>query len=350
MSILGRVSWLLAAAITSLSMTAAPAPAAFTAFLSMGETPVLPGISCAPYDVGGAVCATVGPDAKLRVNRYDGSAWSGWDTAGGPTRSKPSCASIAARRVLCATQHTSGAVAITVYNGVSWSGQRLFGEGLASPPSCSGYMFSAALCVARNQTGGLIWFTTTGTETSAFSSLPGAVTYPPNCASDRTGYSPRNVICAYGNQDGHVYARRFDGTTATAAVDLGGLTGREVLCTNLGPGVVGKVTCAATDPSSTTFIDTFNGGTFTAANWTGFSSAGGLSSSTVSCGATAANTIACGSIAVTNASLYVIQTGGSYQLIGGAFQGDPSCFTLSAGKIMCAMVGIDGIAKSTVGP
>lgn len=352
MSFITRKIFWLSAALAGLAGFAQPASAQF---VSLGATKVQAALSCVQYGEGGAICATLGFDSKVAVNRYDAGAWSGWSTVGNVVASKPSCVSVAKNRALCATRHATGALATLIYNG-TWSGQRLTGDGIASRPSCAGYVFGGMICVAKNAAGGLRWVATDGKEFSEFTDLAGTVTNPPNCTSDTQAYSPRNVICAYGNQNGRVFVRRFDGTAVTAALDLGGQTGREVLCTHLGPGaaVAGKATCAGVGTNSSTFPNVFSGGAFTAANWSGFFQISGTSSSLVSCAPRSANNLTCGTLAVDNAGFYVLTTTNgtfsAYSFIGGTFTGDPSCFPLVAGKVMCVMVGIDGEAKSWINP
>jgi hypothetical protein len=352
MSIRSRSTAVAVMALAALSLATPPAFAAFTAPLSLGTGLVLPDPSCARFGSGqDVVCAALGPDSKLTVNAYNGLSWNGWTTIGQATGSSPSCAAVSSELVLCATRATNGKLSVYSYNG-AWSGPRDFGSGLASAPSCAGYRDGRAICVARSLSGGLTWTSTTGRKATAFETLAGTVTYAPGCASDKAGLGNRNVVCAYGNKDGHIYVRRFDGSTATAPVDLGGRNGREVRCTDLGPGsaAAGKVACAAVDVNSATFINTFSGGAFTLANWSGFVNANGTSSSVTSCASSTTNTLACATVAAQDSALYTIQTGGSFTLLGGSFYGDPACISYTTGKVMCVAVGIDGQARSTVGP
>src|SRR5271156_1697726 len=86
-----------------LVLLAAPplaAPArAWGSFTPLQTVPLVSDVSCAAEAANIAVCAAVGPASKLLINRFNGTAWTGWVKFQVVT-SAPSCSNAGTRTVI----------------------------------------------------------------------------------------------------------------------------------------------------------------------------------------------------------------------------------------------------------
>ncbi|MHC5833546.1 MAG: hypothetical protein ACYT04_000000100525, partial [Nostoc sp.] len=66
--------------------------------------------SCASLGTNQVICAGLGTDKALYVNRFNGSFWSGYQSLGGIYTSDPSCARLGTSQVICAGLGTDKAL------------------------------------------------------------------------------------------------------------------------------------------------------------------------------------------------------------------------------------------------
>jgi hypothetical protein len=346
-----------------LALLAAPplaAPArAWGGFTPLQNTPLVSDLSCASEAANIAVCAAVGPGSRLLISRFDGTKWGNWVNFQVVT-SAPSCSNAGTRTVICAARDTAlGLVAYQETSGTftSMSGLAVAGS-FGSAPSCAPLTAGGVLCAARSTTGllagtfysGGAWMASSWKTLKEARSL---VYSPVSCTADNVG----DVVCGWVTTASGGATRKSDGTAWGAEVDLSGAATNPLFCTEAG--VAGAVGCFASGISSGLYFNEFNGGTFDAANWSGWDYLGGevhgygcaefgLSAGKVN--------YACGVTAV-NSSFYTNEYNGSswsgFALQGTAtFIGNPSCIALNTatGQVMCVVLQENGTAVSIVGP
>lgn len=325
--------------------------AAWSSLVSMGPTVVLSDPSCASPVEGEAVCAARGLGQTLVVNKWSGSAWSGWKVVAGTVTSNPSCSSDLSGNVLCAARNDSGGISAAVYNGTTWSPFTKAGGQITFEPSCAPLTAGKILCVARNTTGGFTSSIFNGSTWSPFQTLKGSVVGAPGCGSDGAGA----VICLATSttQIYTVVAARFSGTAWSTFINIGGSsTTDRYSCTQLG-GTFGVLTCAARNTGTAQFVNSFSGGTWAATSWSGWGGLGGTVNPGTSCAQVATGQLACATVA-SDAALWVNTFNGSawtgWAKLGGTDIGNPSCTSIGGAKVLCGVVGLNGRATSTVGP
>jgi len=79
-------------AVVFLFVLDARPASAFTSLVSLGTTQIAPDPSCTFLTTGQAVCAARTLKHTLVVNRFTGTAWTGWLDLSGIVTSTPSCA------------------------------------------------------------------------------------------------------------------------------------------------------------------------------------------------------------------------------------------------------------------
>jgi hypothetical protein len=155
----------------------------------------LPGVytsdpSCAPLGASEVICGALGTDKALYVNRFNGSSWSGIRLPGVYT-SNPSCASIGANQItgttvvttnqaVCAGLGTDKALYVNRFNGNSWSGIRLPGVYI-SDPSCAPFSENRVACAGLGTDQALYVNLFSGSSWNGLR-LPGVYTSNPSCA------------------------------------------------------------------------------------------------------------------------------------------------------------------------
>lgn len=339
---------------------ASPAQAAWGSFVSMGPGAVLSDASCAADGVGTAVCAAIGAKSALMVNRFNGSAWSGWTTLTGVVTSVPSCSAAGAGKVVCAARTTNLAMVVWLWSGSTWSAPLTVGGGLATAPSCAPLSAGQVLCAARATSSKIVAEKFSGGTWAAASwtkiaPVDFAVYSPVNCAPDDLGHA----ICAWVSPQSQVSVREFSGSAWSAALVLGGRATNPPICTDGGVG--GKAACFATGTDSALWGNAFAGGAFTLANWGGWGSIGGLVSG-YGCSEDGLHAgvlqYACGIVGLTDNGFwtneYISGSWGSWVAHGGSFVGNPACFALntsvSPGRVMCVLSTSTSLGVSVVGP
>ena len=118
----------------------------------------------------------------------------------------------------------------------------------------------------------------------------------------------------------------------------------------------GNVVCFAEAYNSGIYGARFNGGAWTLADWTGYSSIGGEVNANASCTTQSANELVCGAYGVgaDNDEFYADVYNGSswsgFTVVGGTGLGSPSCAPLGTGEVVCVAMGPNNKLTSTVGP
>jgi hypothetical protein len=329
-----------------------PAWAAWTSAASMGTTVVLSDPSCASPSTGLAVCAARGVGQTLIVNQWSGTKWAVWKTIAGTVTSNPSCAADGAGSVICGVRNATGGLSAAVYNGTTWGVLTSVGGTLTSEPSCAQLTVGDVLCVGRSTAGGYTSSFFNGTVWSAFKTLAGTTVSAPGCGSDGTG----GVVCISTSttDSWSVVAARFAGAAWSTFINIGGSSGAgRYSCTPLG-GTLGLLTCFSRGSGGGLFADNYKGGAWAATSWSGWGGLGGNVNPGSSCAQTATGELACGSVA-SDAGLWVTSFNGTswsgWLKIGTAtYNGNPGCASIEGGKVLCAVVGVNGKAVSTIGP
>ena len=329
-----------------------PAWAAWTSAASMGTTVVLSDPSCASPSTGLAVCAARGVGQTLIVNQWSGTKWAVWKTIAGTVTSNPSCAADGAGSVICGVRNATGGLSAAVYNGTTWGVLTSVGGTLTSEPSCAQLTVGDVLCVGRSTAGGYTSSFFNGTVWSAFKTLAGTTVSAPGCGSDGTG----GVVCISTSTtySWSVVAARFAGAAWSTFINIGGSSGAgRYSCTPLG-GTLGLLTCFSRGSGGGLFADNYKGGAWAATSWSGWGGLGGNVNPGSSCAQTATGELACGSVA-SDAGLWVTSFNGTgwsgWLKIGTAtYNGNPGCASIEGGKVLCAVVGVNGKAVSTIGP
>ena len=344
-----RLQFLIVAAVVVCNLPSVWA--AFGPLVTMGPTVVLSDPSCASPADGQAVCAARGLGQTLVVNKWSGSSWGGWKPVAGTVTSNPSCSSDGSGRVVCAARNDTGGISATVYNGTVWGALTKVGGQITFEPSCAPLTAGKVLCVARNTIGGFTSTVFNGTTWSLFKTLKGSIIGPPGCGSDGAGA----VVCLATSTTSifNVVAARFNGTAWSTVINIGGnsITDR-YSCTPSGA-PLGVVACAARGTNIGQYVNTYNGGAWAASSWSGWSGLGGTVGPGTSCAQTVAGQLGCAAVA-SDAAVWTNSFNGAgwtgWAKIGGIEIGNPSCASLGTTKVICAVVGLNGKAVSTVGP
>lgn len=329
-----------------------PVWAAWTGVVSMGTTIVLSDPSCASPSTGMAVCAARGVGQTLIVNQWNGTAWAVWKTIVGTVTSNPSCAADGADHVICGVRNATGGLSAVIYNGTAWGTLTSVGGTLTSELSCARLTVGSVLCMGRSAAGGYTSSVFNGTIWTAFKTLAGTTVSAPGCGSDGTG----GVVCISTSTTNPwtVAAARFAGTAWSSFINIGGSSGAgRYSCTPLG-GTFGVLTCFSRGAAGGLFGNDFKGGTWATTSWSGWSGLGGNVNPGSSCAQVVTGELACGAVA-SDAGLWVNSFNGSswsgWSKIGTAtYIGNPGCASIGAGKVLCAAVGVNGKAASTIGP
>jgi hypothetical protein len=329
-----------------------PAWAAWTSVVSMGTTVVLSDPSCASPSIALAVCAARGVGQTLMVNHWSGASWSGWKTIAGTVTSNPSCAADGTGNVICGVRNAIGGLSTAIYDGTTWGALTGIGGTLTSEPSCARLTLGNVLCVGRSTAGGYTFSFFNGSVWSAFRTLAGTTVSAPGCGSDDTG----GVVCISTSTTNpwSIVSARFAGTAWSKFTNIGGSSDADrYSCTPLG-GSLGLLTCFARGLSGGLFANTFTGGTWATTSWSGWGAVGGSVNPGSSCAQPETGQLACGAVS-SDAGLWVNSFNGTswigWSKIGTAtYIGNPGCASIGGGHVLCAAVGLNGKAFSTIGP
>ena len=353
----------------------APASAAWSDFVPMGNTPLVGNPSCARYAEGSALCAAVGSGGKILFDFFNGKKWTGWKAEGKESvlSSDPSCTGSGIYDdtfyVICAARAATGKMAAYQYANGSYGGEVLIPLDIASAPSCAplaGLQVAVGvLCAARTSNGQLASaFHYESAWSAPWSQFPlnTPVYSPIDCAPDNEG----NAICAWltvGNAvaTAQLQFNNSNGTLAWSGVlNLSGLFSSPPVCSDAG--ITGQVGCFATGSNSSMYGSEFAGGSFTLSNWAGW---GGFSGIVHGYGCadygfeTQVEAYACGVTGLTNSGFWTSSlSGGSWsnwvQQGTDTYIGSPSCFALTRlvepGVVMCVVLKADGTTASITGP
>lgn len=204
------------------------------------------------------------------------------------------------------------------------------------------------MCSARNVSGGLTSSVFNGSTWASFATASAQTTGGPGCASDGAG----NVICAVVSTTGTVLVNRFNGASWASFIDIGGRATSGVNCTPMD--ISGQVACFARGTDSSYWGNRFNGGLWSINQWGRWGTLLGLVNPGGSCAAYGVNEIVCGVVGITDSALWVDQFNGAgwlgFTRVGQTALGNPACTSLGLGKVLCAIVSVNGSSWSTVGP
>jgi hypothetical protein len=334
------------------------ASATWSGFRSMGKTVALGEPSCVQLAAKQVICVAQSQDHTLIANEFNNNAWSDWTSLPGAVSSDPSCVNDGAGNVVCGVRSGTNTLVATVFNGAKWSAFIDSKGQIFSTPSCALFRNSKVLCAARSQTsalGNALLNTTTSTWGS-FKTVAATLTSGPGCAGDNDG----DVICAMnglptaGNDT--IMVNRFDGSKWEGFLTLqGGISGTSPNCTSLG--VKGQVMCFDRANNMSMYANMFKSGLWATTNWTGWRGiSNGPLGPRISCAITAAGKLACGLLYVVDSFMYTGTFDGtnwsafSTKVGTKPISSGPACAVLSAGKVLCAVVGLNNQASSTTGP
>jgi len=265
---------------------------------------------------------------------------------------------VLAGEVICGSRSADLQLVAYLWNGKVWSAPLVVASGLVSAPSCAALSSGKAVCAARSSLDGIVSAVYSGKSWAASSwSVPAVVSDtvygPVECTPDEAGHA----VCAYLALGSTTKVREF-GTAWSAAINIAGFATSPATCTDAGVG--GKIACFAISEGGV-YGQQFVGGSFTAANWTGWGSIGGTASS-VSCAQYGQEAglvnYACGAVSLTDDRFYTNEFTGSWSgwvpLGTATFIGTPSCFALNhltkPGRVMCALTTVGNAAVATIGP
>jgi hypothetical protein len=145
---------------------------------------------------------------------------------------------------------------------------------------------------------------------------------------------------------------RFNGSTWTPFLNIGGIAANNLSCTTAG--ITGQVLCSVRGQNSGQFVNRFNGGAWALAGWTGWGSLGGNIGSDASCASQGVGLYTCGIYGATDGALWVnvfnSTSWSGWLKIGQTAIGRPSCSALSLGKAICTVVNFNNKSFSVVGP
>lgn len=336
-------------AAAALCAGAHGASAEFSSLKRIGDTRVQPDPSCVVRALGKVLCAAMGAGGEMVANLYDGSRWGGWKVANGDLASAPSCAPIGDGRVLCAGRGGDGRLNTRRYEAGAWSDWVSVDFEIRGAPSCATYAEGRALCTILGTDGRIVSFMTNGLEADPPLRFgPLKVTVGPRCVNrNPNAILDKQSICTYGTANGLLWTFAPEPRTQSK---IGDRMTSEAACVGLSPASSNGL-CLFRDVDSSLRTRTGFGST-----WSAPSIVDGAFAPGMSCASNGTTTFSCGVLKLEDSALYAATgslaagTVGALQRVGGVNVGAPSCFKLEAGKIMCVVVGADGIARSTVGP
>jgi len=343
-------------ALSAAALLTPLASATWSGFRSLGTTKVVGNPSCAQLGSGEVMCVAQSETHTLMANQFTSGAWSGWTNLSGTVTSDPICVSDGTDSVFCGVTSASNTLAGTLFNGTKWSSLNDSGGLINSRPSCALLRAGKVLCGARSQTGSLTTSVFSGTTWGKFSTQTASLLNAPACTGDGDG----NVICeanAIVNNVTNTIADLFDGSKWQGILTLNGYFIAPPICLALGEkgSVEGKVACFVLGGNDAYWVNQFNGNGWNTQDWTGwgqitFNVYPGAGSCAMESGS-----IVCGFINVQDSLFYEqTYTNGSwigYNKVGGTpFIAGPSCITLTSGKVMCVLIGLNNQAVSVTGP
>ena len=333
------------------------ASATWTGFRSLGTNPTIGEPSCAQVAASQVVCVARSQTSTLMVNEFSNSAWSGWTSLPGVVTSDASCLNDGAGNVVCGVRSDTNTLVATVFNGTKWSAFIDSKGQIFSAPSCALLHTTKVLCSARSQTSGLgnALLNTATSTWGSFKVVAAMLTSSPGCAGDNDG----DVICAMNalvtSTNDTIVVNRFDGSKWEGFLTLqGGISGSSPSCTPLG--VKGQVVCFDRANNLLIYANMFKSGIWATTNWTGWR---GITSGNigprVSCAMPVAGSLACGVQYVPDSFMYAATFDGanwsSFTKLGTKpISAGPACATLSGGKVICTVVGLNNQSSSTTGP
>lgn len=328
-----------------------------TSFHNMGKAPT-PGVpACVQYADGQVECVAQSQTHTLMVNEYKNGAWSDWTNLSGDVSSDPTCVSDKNNNLVCGVRSAANSLVVTVFDGTNWSAFVDSKAQIFSDVTCALIRTGKVLCAGRGLAGSFTTSTfTTATKTwGKVSNVAATLTSAPSCASD----NDRDVICAMNvlvtPTNDTIVVNRFDGAKWEGFLTLqGGISGSSPYCTALG--TKGEVVCFDRANNLAIYANMFKSGSWANTNWTGWRGiTGGNFGPHVGCAITISGSIACGVRYVPDSSMYGATFDGTtwstFTKVGTKPIWDgPSCATLSSGKVICAIVGINNQAASVTGP
>lgn len=299
---------------------------------------------------GGAICAVVGTDDSLRVNLFNGSAWSGFTNLGGIVIGKPSCTYTgnAGNQALCAAVGTDSTIFVNRFNGTSWSGfSRLVqadGSSLrsVSDPACTGIQgTNQVICAIIGTNRALYADRFDGVKWSGFVNLGGALLFNPTCTEDLTF---GGALCGAVTTAGQLRVRHFNGTSWGPAQVLNAHTfiNADPSCTFVAQS---QFVCGARGANNALYVSHFD-----AVAWLPFQNLGSVLASKPSC--TPYNTLSatpkvvCAARDLFSQLLVTVSSDGDHwnafqQRTGINMTGDPSCTLLGGTHALCGVRGTD---------
>lgn len=165
------------------------------------------------------LCAVVGRDGALLVNSFDGSAWSGFQSLGGIAISNPSCTYLPYEDpsapfvvkidAICAVVGADSALHVNRLSSIdgTWSGFQPLGGTIISDPSCTGAGVAGrgALCAVRRADSALYVNESSldGNTWGGFQLVGGLVTSDPSCAPRflSAAVGPNGFVCGVRGAD-----------------------------------------------------------------------------------------------------------------------------------------------------
>jgi len=151
---------------------------------------------------------------------------------------------------------------------------------------------------------------------------------------------------------GKIVVNRFNGTAWDGFINIGGLASGDPICGDIG--ISGEAVCFGRGTDLALWSIRFNGGAWSATQWTPWFSLGGVVYSKGGCSVLASGQLICGATSVTDSALYFDEFNGTNWLgfakLGQTVFGTPNCTNLSSGRVMCTVVSVSNKAFSIVGP
>ncbi len=324
--------------------------ASWTGFTSISTSTGTSNPSCAEVSTEHVVCAVLSEKAEMMVNEYSTTKWGSWSSLAGTIVSAPTCTSDGTGKAFCAATAATGDLEVSIFSGSSWGTPTQVTAALYSAPSCAKYVEGEVLCMARSANGQLSWSLYSDGKWKIFSTLSYTSLYAPSCTSD----GDNGVICSFVTNGGATAVDRYVAGSWKGAINIGGLTGRPTSCNYWK--TTGEVACFLIGTDSQPYVSTFNGGTWSATNWTGYGGLGGQSNDVPSCTTQATGDMVCGLMGIQDNEFFSnVYTASSsswsgWNLVGGKGIGSPSCVPFETGKAMCVVKGLNNAFTSTVGP
>jgi len=308
--------------------------------------PMVTDPSCAAFGVGEIVCGAISVNGTLIVNRFDGTAWTGFQDLGGTFVRKPSCMRMGILMAACAVIDTASRVQVNTYNGSSWNGfQSLGGTTTVSQPSCTGRptlgVAAETHCAVIASDGALWTGRFIGTEWQGLQKLGGNYAYNPTCTDDWVLFG-NGVFCAAVTVGGKLEGWKFNGTWTRMPQAVGANITADPHCAGIGEL---RILCAIRS-GSRLMVNRAD----TAATWPVFTDLGGILTAAPSCfpGSNPhlfTSTAIC-AVRGTNSAIFMIGFNGiawgSYEMLPGVMTvGQPSCIFFSQSGTLCAVRGTD---------